>query len=132
MARMGTSMNGTCGTRLGIFSHQKTFGAMSDHSSPYQAECRCADNSEQGFTLRDQGQIDREFISASNEFLRAIQRIDQKKAMSVRTASESTRSSDKTEICGTSFASPSAMMRSEARSASVTGDPSDFPSTLMP
>ncbi len=69
---------------------------------------------------------------AGDKFLGAVERIDQEEAAVVTAnAPGATRSSDSAGICGTSRARPSPMMRSAARSASVTGEPSDLPSIFI-
>ena len=85
-----------------------------------------------GAAAGHQREIDGEFVAAGDEFLGAVERVDQEEAVLVRRLRQTaTRSSDSDGMFGASRASPSPMMRSAARSASVTGDPSVLPSTFM-
>ncbi len=56
---------------------------MPDDATPDQSERRGADDAEQWLAVGDQGQIDREFLMAGDEFARAVEGVDQEKAVPV-------------------------------------------------
>src|SRR6266480_2797076 len=68
----------------GRFPHQQPFGASTHHSSPYQSECRRADDAQDWRRVRHQREIDRKLVAAGDKFLGAVKRIDQKETAAIR------------------------------------------------
>src|SRR3984885_4016235 len=58
-------------------SGHKPLGTLTDQAAPDQSECRRPDDAEQRHSIGHQSQIDREFVAAGDEFLGAVQGIDQ-------------------------------------------------------
>ena len=110
---------------------RQPFGAAPDQPAPDQSQRRRADDAEQRRAVGHQREVDRELVAAGDELLGAVQRIDQEEAAAIRWLRQMRRSSDSAGISGASRARPSAMIRSAARSASVTGEPSVLPSTFI-
>ena len=65
--------------RLALAERQP-FRAASDNAAPDQPERGRADDAEQRRPPGDEGQIDGEFVAAGDEFLGAVQGVDQEKA----------------------------------------------------
>ena len=111
---------------------RQPFGAAADQAAPDQSERRRADDAEQRRAVGDQREIDGELVAAGDEFLGAVERIDQEEAAAIGRLRQMRRAPRTAPgYSGISRARPSPMMRSAARSASVTGDPSALPSIFM-
>ena len=62
-------------------SGRKPLGALADQAAPDQSERRRADDAEQRRSLDHQSEVDGEFVAAGDEFLGAVQGIDQEEGL---------------------------------------------------
>src|SRR5665213_2996162 len=70
--------------RRGDFICLQALGAFPNQAAPDQSERRRADNAQKRRPVRHQRDVDRELAAASDEFLGAVERIDQKEAAMIR------------------------------------------------
>ena len=63
-----------------IGRHGNAFRADADQSAPDQAQRRRADHAEQRHAIVEQGDVDGKFVAAVDEFLGAVERVDQEEA----------------------------------------------------
>ena len=66
-----------------VVAHRQPIRAAADQPAPDQSERGGADDAEQRRPFGHQRQIDREFVAAGDEFLGAVERIDQKEAAAI-------------------------------------------------
>ncbi len=113
--------------------------AMTSRSAPCptrprsdQPERRRADDAEQRRAVGYQREVDGELVASGDIFLGAIERVDQEEAAAIgRGRQMDPFFRDRAGTSGISRARPSPMIRSAARSASVTGEPSGLPSSTF-
>src|SRR5215472_18592347 len=61
-----------------VVGERQPFSAAPDDPAPSQVDCGCCDNADERRIEIDQCDIDREFVTASNELSGPVERIDQK------------------------------------------------------
>ena len=66
--------------RRDAVAHRQPLGAAADDAAPDQPERRRADDAEQRRAVGHQREIDGEFVAAGDEFLGAVERVDQEEA----------------------------------------------------
>jgi hypothetical protein len=103
----------------------QALGPPADDPAPDETKGRGDDDPDDGLAPADNGDIDGELVAARQELTRAIERIDERKAVA-GTAGLAASSSDTIGTPGSSRVSPSTMMALAASSASLTGERSDF------
>src|SRR6185436_20987960 len=65
------------------FAKRQPLGAAADDAAPDQPERRRTDDAKQRYPVGYQRQVDGEFVAAGDEFLGAVERVDQKEAVSI-------------------------------------------------
>ena len=111
----------------GALAQFQLLGAAADHAAPQQSLRRRGDNAGDRNAMRDDGDIDGEFVAPGEKFFGAVERIDEDEArLEVERAGVCDAFLGHDRDAGQKLLTPAMMMASAASSATVTGERSSL------